>query len=84
MVSVYFSQANSYASSANSQSQTLGSCWCKSIVCVLLVPQFAVIGGWKLCLGWSRFTLDAEVRYALIEGEALAVTYALQQTRYYT
>ena len=40
--------------------------------------------GWKLCLVGSRFTHDAETRYAPIEGEALAVVYALQQTRYYT
>ena len=40
--------------------------------------------GWKLCLLGSRFTHDAEGRYAPIEGEALGVVYALQQTRYYT
>ena len=32
----------------------------------------------------SLFTHNAEVRYVPIEGEALAVVYALQQTRYYT
>ena len=41
-------------------------------------------GGWKLCLVGSRFTHNAESRYAPIEGEALAVVYALHQTRYYT
>ena len=40
--------------------------------------------GWKLCLLGSRFTNPAESRYAPIEGEALAVAYALHQTRYYT
>lgn len=40
--------------------------------------------GWKLCLVGSRFTTPAESRYAPIEGEALAVAYALHQTRYYT
>ena len=40
-------------------------------------------GGWKLCLVGSRFTHDAETRYAPVEGEALAVVYALHQTRYY-
>ena len=40
--------------------------------------------GWKLCLVGSRFTHNAEQRYAPIEGEALGVVYALQQTRYYT
>ena len=39
--------------------------------------------GWKLCLVGSRFTHPAESRYAPIEGEALAVAYALHQTRYY-
>ncbi|XP_013410955.1 uncharacterized protein LOC106174104 [Lingula anatina] len=39
--------------------------------------------GWKLCLVGSRFTHQAESRYAPKEGEALAVAYALQQTRYY-
>ena len=39
--------------------------------------------GWKLCLVGSRFTHGPETRYAPIEGEALAVAYALHQTRYY-
>ena len=39
--------------------------------------------GWKLCLAGSRFTHAAETRYAPIEGELLAVAYALHQTRYY-
>ena len=39
--------------------------------------------GWKLCLVGSRFTYPAESRYAPIEGETLAVVYALHQTRYY-
>ena len=39
--------------------------------------------GWKLCLVGSRFTTPAESRYSPVEGEALAVVYALQQTRYY-
>ena len=40
--------------------------------------------GWKLCLVGSRFTTPAESRYAPIEGEALAVAYALHQTHYCT
>ena len=40
--------------------------------------------GWKLCLVGSRFTQSAETRYAPIEGKALAVVYALHQTKYYT
>ena len=39
--------------------------------------------GWQLCLVGSRFTTSAESRYAPVEGEALAVAYALHQTRYY-
>ena len=39
--------------------------------------------GLKLCLVGSRFTHPAESRYAPIEGEALAVVYALHQARYY-
>ena len=39
--------------------------------------------GWKLCLVGSRFTTPAESRYSPVEGEALAVVYALHQTRYY-
>ena len=39
--------------------------------------------GWKLCLVGSRFTTETESRYSPIEGEALAVAYALQQTKYY-
>ena len=40
--------------------------------------------GWKVTLAGSRFLRDAEVRYAAIEGEALAVTWGLEQTRYFT
>ena len=39
--------------------------------------------GWQVCLVGSRFTSPAESRYAPVEGEALAVVYALHQTRYY-
>ena len=39
--------------------------------------------GWKLCLVGSRFTTPAESRYAPVEGEALAIAYALHQTRFY-
>ena len=39
--------------------------------------------GWKFCLVGSRFTTPAESQYAPVEGEALAVAYALHQTRYY-
>ena len=36
---------------------------------------------WKLILAGSRFLKDAESRYAPVEGEALAVTYGLEQCR---
>ena len=39
--------------------------------------------GWRLCLVGSRFLQPAETRYAPIEGEALAVAYALHQCRYF-
>lgn len=38
-------------------------------------------GHWKLVLAGSRFTKEAESRYAPIEGEALAVSYGLQCCR---
>ena len=36
---------------------------------------------WKLVFAGSRFTNDAESRYAPIEGEALAVVHGLQRCR---
>ena len=41
------------------------------------------ITGWKLVLAGSRFTKPAETRYHPVEGEALAVQYALHKTRYF-
>jgi len=40
--------------------------------------------GWKLVFAGSRFTTEAESRYAPVEGEALAVTYALAKCRMFT
>ena len=40
--------------------------------------------GWKVVLAGSRFTTGAESRYAPVEGEALAVAWALQKTRHFT
>ena len=37
--------------------------------------------GWHLVFAGSRFTTDAESRYAPIEGEALAAVYALEKCR---
>ena len=41
-------------------------------------------GGWRIALAGSRFLTPAEQRYAAIEGEALAVAWGLEQTRYFT
>eukprot|EP00112_Aurelia_sp_Birch-Aquarium-sp1_P001605 Seg1173.19 transcript_id=Seg1173.19/GoldUCD/mRNA.D3Y31 product="Retrovirus-related Pol polyprotein from transposon opus" pseudo=true protein_id=Seg1173.19/GoldUCD/D3Y31 len=38
-------------------------------------------GHWKLIFAGSRFTSDAESRYAPVEGEALALIYALESCR---
>ena len=39
--------------------------------------------GWKINLMGGRFTSPAESRYSTIEGEALAVTEALQKLKYF-
>ncbi|KAK3750834.1 hypothetical protein QZH41_007149 [Actinostola sp. cb2023] len=41
-------------------------------------------GGWRITLAGSRFLTTAEQRYAAIEGEALAVAWGLEQSRYFT
>ena len=40
--------------------------------------------GWKVTLAGSRFLSKEEKNYVPIEGEALAVVWALEQTRYFT
>ena len=40
--------------------------------------------GWKVTLAGSRFLKDAETRYAPVEGEALAVAWALDDSKYFT
>jgi len=40
--------------------------------------------GWHITLAGSRFLQTAEERYAPVEGEALAVAWALEQTRFFT
>ena len=40
--------------------------------------------GWKITLAGSRFLSSTESRYAAIEGEALAIVWGLEQTRYFT
>ena len=41
-------------------------------------------GGWRITLAGSRFLSSAEQRYAAIEGEALAVAWGLEQSRYFS
>jgi len=40
--------------------------------------------GWRIVLAGSRFLSSAEQRYAPIEGEALAVAWGLEQSKYFT
>ena len=40
--------------------------------------------GWRITLAGSRFLKPAESRYAPVEGEALAIAWALEQTKYFT
>ena len=40
--------------------------------------------GWKITLAGSHFLNGAEQRYAAIEGEALAIAWGLEQTKYFT
>jgi len=40
--------------------------------------------GWRITLAGSRFLTTAEKNYAPVEGEALAVAWALEQTRFFT
>ena len=40
--------------------------------------------GWKVVLAGSRFITSTEERYAAIEGEALAIAWGLEHTRYFT
>ena len=40
--------------------------------------------GWKITLAGSRFLKPAESRYAPVEGEALAIAWALENTKFFT
>ncbi len=53
----------------------------KSCTCDTALGPTCCKDGWKLILAGSHFTSDAESRYAPIEGEALAVTCALDRCR---
>lgn len=51
--------------------------------CLQLSPDCCK-GGWRITLAGSRFLRSAETRYAPVEGEALAIAWSLEQTRYFT
>ena len=53
-------------------------CACKSVT-----PDCCT-NGWRITLAGSRFLLGRETRYAPIEGEALAVAWALEHSRFFT
>ena len=55
----------------------------KHCSCVEQSPKCCT-DGWKITLAGSRFLSDAERNYVAIEGEALAVAWGLEQTRYFT
>ena len=40
--------------------------------------------GWRITLAGSRFLKDTETRYAAVEGEALAIAWALEHTKFFT
>ena len=40
--------------------------------------------GWKITLAGSRFLKPAESRYAPVEGEALAIAWSLEHTKFFT
>ena len=51
--------------------------------CVSMSPGCCK-SGWKITLAGSRFLKPAETRHAPIEGEALAIAWSLEQTKYFT
>ena len=56
---------------------------CSNCNCPSGIPDCCP-GGWRITLAGSGFLSSAEGRYAAIEGEALAVAWGLEQTRYFT
>ena len=55
----------------------------KHCQCAHIMPDCCT-DGWKVTLAGSRFLTSTESRYAAIEGEALAIVWGLEQTRYFT
>ena len=67
--------------------------WSKTGIGFILLQQhcaceqkdapFCCEGGWKVAMCGSRHLQDAEKRYAVIEGEALAITWCLKKAHTY-
>ena len=55
----------------------------KHCCCASEIPD-CCDNGWKITLAGSRFLKGPEERYAAIEGEALAIVWGLEQTKYFT
>ena len=55
----------------------------KHCLCLNSLPDCCE-NGWRVTLAGSRFLSDTEGRYAAVEGEALAIAWGLEQTRYFT
>ena len=55
----------------------------KKCSCENITP-YCCVGGWQVVLAGSRFTKDAETRYAPVEGEALACQWGLESTKWVT
>ena len=56
----------------------------RSIVTCVSTQPHCCENGWKIILAGSRFLNLAETRYAPIEGEAVAIVWSLEQTKYFT
>ena len=56
----------------------------KYCTCPSQLPDCQCPEGWRVILAGSRFLKDAEKRYAPIEGEALGVAWALENTKWFT
>ena len=56
----------------------------KHCECDMKEAPYCGPGHWKLVLMGSKFNNDSESRYAPVEGEALAMVFALESTRMFT
>ena len=55
----------------------------KHCECSSQIPDCCAVG-WRISMAGSRFLTPTEQRYAPIEGEALALVWGLEQTRFFT